>query len=130
MMSVSTPLMSELRARGVRVPRGAHIDIDVVTEDGTAAPLRFTAKDYCIGSQLLIRDNLPVDKQEENQFLLLGSLFLRQRYTEINTKTQTIKIGSLLPTGADPHGMPSSLAPLSVRHGTRVPHGAGQKKVV
>ena len=132
MMSVSSPLLKELQTHGVRVPSGAHIDIDIVTDDGTPAPLRFTAKDYCIGTQLLIRDNLPVPREEEEQFLLLGSLFLRQRYTEINTRTQTVKIGSLLPSGdnTDIYTDTNTTMALSVRHGTRIPQDTTQKKVV
>ena len=140
MMSVSSALLAELRGAGVRAAGGGRrleLALETTTGATRAGTLSYAPAQYAMGAQLLIRDNLPLDKDESEQFLILGSLFLRHLYLEVDVAAQTVLFGRQLcnnttqtcrPSPAQP---PTTPPPICVRRSTRVPHARGgrQKKV-
>ena len=96
MMSVSTPLLEELAARGVAEGGTRHLEVRVRTSTGNRGALTYAPGQYTMGSQLLIRDNLPLDAEDSDDFLLIGSLFLRHLYLEIDVASQTVLLGRSL----------------------------------
>ena len=88
MMSVSTPLLRELTQHGV--PGGT---LELQLENGGV--LAYGPRDYRMGQQLLIRDNLPFSEEEQSDVLLLGSLFLRNMYTEFDYAARQMRFAPL-----------------------------------
>lgn len=89
MMSVSTKLLRELTQHGI--PGGT---LELQLDNG--GTLSYAPRDYLMGQQMLIRDNLPFSSDEQDEVLLLGSLFLRHRYVEIDCTEQQVRFAPLL----------------------------------
>ena len=137
MMSVSSHFLSELATAGVRAGGRHHLELAL---EGPAhrrgGALVYTPAQYTMGSQLLIRDNIPLDN-ESGRFLLLGSLFLRHLYMEVDVAAQTVLLGRSACAGGtcDTDRSPArhiseTPPPISVQRSTRIPPRAhAQKKV-
>ena len=122
MMSVSTPLLKELAARGVAEGGTRHLEVRVRTSTGNRGALTYAPAQYTMGSQLLIRDNLPLDAEDSEDFLLIGSLFLRHLYLEIDVDSQTVLLGRSLDLPlASMRKDVATPPPITARPATRAP---------
>ena len=117
MLSVGAPLLRELRDRGISTlsPRRR---LRIVLGEGGAGSaselvLDYSHREYCMGGELLVRDNLPFSKRDS--VLLLGTLFMRNRYVEFDLENKTLGMTRL--KGAVP--CPASGCPAAVMRTVR-----------
>ena len=131
MLSVSSSLLRELEEGGVAEGGARNLEISIQTSRPDApGALTYTPAQYTMGAQLLIRDNLPLGKDDAEDFLLLGSLFLRGLYLEFDVTGQSVLFGtnvsSLRPGSAA--RTQNTPPPISVQQDTRIPHAGSAKK--
>lgn len=88
MLSVSTPLLQEM---GLQCSRPRILEIDL----GHGCVQTYHPREYCLQQQLLIRDNLPLAAEHQAEVMLIGSLFLRQRYVEFDLEQRVVRLGKL-----------------------------------
>ena len=99
MLSVSAPLLRELRENGLGTPQ-AHLSL-TLGSGGDTAELDYGYRDYAMGGELLVRDNLPFDRDD---VILLGTLFMRGRYVEFDLQRRTLGLAQLQGTTPCPEG--------------------------
>ncbi len=93
------PLLRELRENGLGTPQ-AHLSL-TLGSGGDTAELDYGYRDYAMGGELLVRDNLPFDRDD---VILLGTLFMRGRYVEFDLQRRTLGLAQLQGTTPCPEG--------------------------
>ena len=101
MLSVSTPLLQEMNLQCQRSTQILDIDF------GHGCTQRYHPAEYCLQRQLLIRDNLPLPASQQSAVMLIGSLFLRQRYLEFDLAQGVVRMGRLRQTALSATPMPT-----------------------
>jgi hypothetical protein len=89
MLSVSTPLLREMNLRCSRTTQIMELDL------GHGCVQTYHPAEYCLQRQLLVRDNLPLAQAHQAEVMLIGSLFLRQRYIEFDLEQRVVRLGKL-----------------------------------
>lgn len=102
MLSVSTPLLEELRHRGISTFSSQRLQIRL-----EGATLDYDRSEYSMGGELLVRDNLPFHNVRKDDVLLLGTLFMRRRYLEFDLERERLGIVKLRGTSKLPPATPA-----------------------
>jgi hypothetical protein len=101
MLSVSAPLLRELRKHGLGATSlRTHLELTLGAGAETVK-MDYAYRDYAMGGELLVRDNLPFDRDD---VMLLGTLFMRGRYMEFDLRRRTLGVAQLQGTTPCPEG--------------------------
>ena len=93
MLSVREPLLREIKSHGLSTLSFRRRLQIVLGHRDAPLVLDYKQREYCMGGELLVRDNLPFTNDEP--VLLLGTLFMRNRYIEFDLGRRTLGVSRL-----------------------------------